>query len=201
MSFSRKANTAIAALRQEIESAITKPAANAVHVSTPALPHQATPSQSPSQAQPDMTARVSQPEAASTPTVGTQSANRPAAVLPEAPHHLLTTEGARPTTPRVQNNAAMWCWIGRVVLWLATGLFGLGELGAIGVTATDGWPTHTVANAVIGNLCFAIPLAGLLWLVVLDFRRLRRRSNVRPTQPDPNLHPKGQPSPSGFTGG
>lgn len=91
-----------------------------------------------------------------------------------AGHHLLTIENLRVQAERAQR-AATLRRVGRVALWLLTVLFGIFEIGAIGVTATNGWPEHNVANAVIGNLCYAIPFVVLLWFLVRDTRRRRKQ--------------------------
>jgi Restriction endonuclease len=73
---------------------------------------------------------------------------------------------------------ATWKIVGRVTLWVIVVVFGICELGAIGVTVTNGWPQHTVGNAVIGNLCYAIPFAALLGFALFDLRRKRRRRRL-----------------------
>ncbi len=66
-------------------------------------------------------------------------------------------------------------WIGRVVLWLATFVFGIGTIAAIDITRTGGWPNQGTAYAVSGILFFSLPFAGLLFATVVDIRRRRRR--------------------------
>ncbi|MEO6090713.1 MAG: hypothetical protein ABIQ18_47180, partial [Umezawaea sp.] len=56
--------------------------------------------------------------------------------------------------------------------------FGIGSLVAITLTATDGWPNHTIANSVGGLLFYTVPFTGLIWFTVVDLRRLRRTKKM-----------------------
>jgi hypothetical protein len=75
-------------------------------------------------------------------------------------------------------------WILRVVLWLMTLCWGITEIGAIGATIA-GDMVGSVGSLVWINLLFAAILAGLIWLVVHDLRRLKKQSMAaRLGQPD-----------------
>ena len=70
----------------------------------------------------------------------------------------------------------------RIVLWVATSLFLLMEIAAIGVTVQGDWTdadgkpfSDPVAVAIAANLMFLLPLIGLSFLIVLDLRRSRRK--------------------------
>jgi hypothetical protein len=70
----------------------------------------------------------------------------------------------------------------RVLLWLVSAFFLVGEIAVVGITATGGWAVtngvpekHPVANAVGANLSCAIPFVGLCVLVYFDLRRARRK--------------------------
>lgn len=65
-----------------------------------------------------------------------------------------------------------WKWFGRILLWVLTLLFCVGEIGAIGAAVTGEYEPNSVTNAVIGNACFGIPFIGLLWFAIWDLRRL-----------------------------
>lgn len=71
-----------------------------------------------------------------------------------------------------------WPWTGRVVLWLWTLFFTVGETVAIAATATDTWGSHSVAYQVGGNLFYGIPFAGLATWSAIDARRLWKRSRA-----------------------
>ncbi|MBM0232478.1 restriction endonuclease [Micromonospora sp. STR1_7] len=88
--------------------------------------------------------------------------------LPPALHTIADLQTAAKRTRRSRT----WKWIGRGLLWLLTLLFGVSEIAAIAITVTGQWEPNTAANAVIGNACFGIPFAGLLWFAVWDLRRL-----------------------------
>ncbi|MGW0215605.1 restriction endonuclease [Micromonospora chokoriensis] len=90
------------------------------------------------------------------------------------------------TAAKRARRSRTWTWTGRSLLWLLTLLFGLSEIIAIAITVTGQWEPNTAANAVIGNACFSIPFAGLLWLAVWDLRRLLNGGQPARRSPTPS---------------
>ncbi|MFJ1541516.1 restriction endonuclease [Micromonospora chalcea] len=66
-------------------------------------------------------------------------------------------------------------WLGRGVLWLATGFFALGTAVAIHLSLTGGWPEDSLTNTLVGLLFYTVPFAFLLWQTIRDVRRMRAR--------------------------
>lgn len=105
----------------------------------------------------------------------------------QQPRLLLTLAELDRLATRARNRR-IWATIGRITVWVFVFVFAIAEMIAIGVTATNSWPEHNVANAVAGNLCYGLPLLGLLTLGLVDLRR-SRRSGHPVSEPPMSAHP------------
>lgn len=94
---------------------------------------------------------------------------------PARPRGLMTPKEVRAQSTKNKARTS-WSWVLRISLWLATLFFGVGLIGTIGVTASDGWPDHSFGTALGSNLVTAIPFLGCLALVVFDLRKRRRKA-------------------------
>jgi hypothetical protein len=109
----------------------------------------------------------------------------------ERPRSLLTLAELDRSAARARKRR-VWTITGRTTLWILVGLFVILEIVAIGVTVTNGWPQHNVTGAVTGNLCYGLPLLGLVTLGLIDLRRLRRRRRSVEPAPTASVHPPDQ---------
>nr|WP_225958253.1 restriction endonuclease [Amycolatopsis lexingtonensis] len=92
---------------------------------------------------------------------------------PPRPRGLMTPREVRAESYK-QKGRTSWTWALRILLWLVTLFFGLSAIGSIGLTATGGWPDHSFATVLGGNLVTEIPFLGFLALVIFDVRRRRK---------------------------
>ncbi|WP_370966131.1 restriction endonuclease [Amycolatopsis sp. cg9] len=95
--------------------------------------------------------------------------------VPARPRGSMTPKEVRAQSYKEKGRTS-WMWALRIALWLATLFFGLSAIGSIGLTATGGWPDHSVATVLGGNLVTELPFLGLLTLVIFDVRRRRRKA-------------------------
>jgi hypothetical protein len=97
---------------------------------------------------------------------------------PARPRGLMTSRELRSQSYKDRGRAS-WKWAVRISLWLVTLFFAVGTIISIVLTATDGWPQHDFGNALGGNLFYGLPFLGLSFLVIRDFRNLRKRADRR----------------------